>query len=43
MIQYRPCSQLDNDKRFVEIIKVIFEISEKLNLLRGLVKGCYLV
>ena len=28
MIQYCPCSQLENDKRFVEIIKVIFEISE---------------
>ena len=28
MIQYCRCSQLENDKRFVEIIKVIFEISE---------------
>ena len=43
MIQYFPCSQLENDNRFVEIIKVILEISEKLNLLRGLVKGSYLV
>ena len=40
---YTPYSQLENDKRFLKIFEVLFEIKDKANLLRQVVKGSYLI
>lgn len=41
--EYCPYVILHDDKRFSKIFEVLFEINEKANILRGIVKGSYLV
>lgn len=40
---YAPYSQLEDDKRFFKIFELLFEINEKANLLRQIVKGSWLI
>lgn len=40
---YAPYSQLENNKRFLKIFELLFEINDKANLLRQVVKGSYLI
>ena len=41
--EYCPYSRLEDDKRFVKIFKLLFEISEKADLLRQVIKRSYFV
>ena len=41
--EYCPYSMLQDDKRFVKIFELLFEINDKANLLRQVVKGSYLI
>lgn len=41
--EYCPYSVLQDDKRFVKIFELLFEINEKAKLLRQVVKGNYLI
>lgn len=41
--EYCPYSMLQDDKRFVQIFEVLFEINEKVHLLRQILKGSYLI
>ena len=44
-VSYEYCrySQLENDKRFLKIFELLFEINDKVNVLRQVVKGSYLI
>ena len=41
--EYCPYSMLQDDKRFVKIFELLFEINDKAKLLRQVVKGSYLI
>lgn len=41
--EYCPYSMLQDDKRFSKIFELLFEIGEKADLPRMVVKGSYLV
>lgn len=40
---YAPYSQLESDKRFLKIFELLFEMNDKVDLLRQAVKGSYLI
>lgn len=40
---YAPYSQLESDKRFLKIFELLFEMNDKVDLLRQVVKGSYLI
>ena len=41
--EHCPYSNLEDDKRFLNICELLFEINEKANVLRQVVKGSYLI
>ena len=41
--EYIDYSQVENDKRFINLFELLMEISEKSNTLRQVVKGSYFV
>ena len=41
--EHCPYSQFENDKRFLKIFQRLFEINDKVSVLRQVVKGSYLI
>ena len=41
--EYCPYSMLQDDKRFLKIFEILFELNNKPNVLRQVVKGSYLI
>lgn len=41
--EYLPYSRLQDDKKFFKIFELLFEIRDKSNVLRQVVKGSYLI
>ena len=41
--EYCPYSQCENDKRVLKIFELLFKINDKVNVLRQVVKGSYLI
>ena len=41
--EHCPYSNLEDDKRFLKILELLFEINEKANVLRQVGKGSYLI
>lgn len=41
--EYADFTQVEDDKRFIKIFKLLLEIGEKSNILRQVVKGSYFV
>ena len=41
--EFCPYSMLQDDKKFLKIFELLFEINDKVNVLRKVVKGNYLI